>query len=339
MKRFKKILTYAAVVLIIMAAGLLVYGFKDNLEQSVEYSSYSTEDDGTKVLYLLAKEMGYDVKQFTRPARFLPDNATLVVIEPNMEILDSELEKKYLKAWIERGNVLFIISNHKNSFIKELGGTGFEPFGLYDDDGSKYSLGKGTIISFFESSFYLNSGVKDIYPGVQFIDALEEGKYKTVIFDEYLHGVGSSGAKLWDILSFGGKLVVIQLIMALLIYIYMVSRRFGKPVVVFENVKRKENENLFALSNIYFKAKANSMALEIYLDNLKGELAKFLGFAKDEWEDKDLIRAAKSDITLKDLEVEAVFHECESFINNRKRNDNMLLSLYKKLETIRKGIK
>lgn len=338
MKRFKKVLKYAVVVLIIMAAGLIVYGFKDNLEQSVDYSSYSAEDKGTKVLYLLAKEMGYDVNQYTRPARFLPDNATLVAIEPDMDILKGGLEKKYLKAWIERGNVLFIISHDKYDFIQELGGTGFEPFGLYDDDGSKYSLGKGCIISFFDSSFYLNSGVKDIYPGVQFIDALEEGKNKTVLFDEYLHGVGS-GSNLWDILSFSSKLVVLQLLMALLIFIFMVSRRFGKPVVVFENVKRQENENLFALSNIYFKAKANSMALEIYLESLKLELAKFLGFARDEWDDKDLIRAAKSDNTLKDIEVEAVFMECESFINKRKRNDNTLLSLYKRLETIRKGIK
>lgn len=339
MKRFKKVLVYAAVVLIIMAAGLLVYGFKDNPEQSVEYSSYSAEDNGTKVLYLLAKEMGYDVKQYTRPARFLPDNATLVAIEPDMEILEGDLEKKYLKAWLERGNVLFIVSHEDYDYIEALGAKRYESFGQYDDYGNKYSLGKGSIISFEDSRFYTNSGVKDIYPGVQFIDALEEGKNKTVLFYEYSHGVGSSGANLFDILSFGGKLVVVQLLMALLIFIYLTSRRFGKPVVVFETIKRQENENLFALSNIYFKAKANSMALDIYLESLKRELAKFLGFARNDWEDSDLIRAAKSDNTLKDLEVEAVFLDCESFINKGKNNDNILLNLYKRLETIRKGIK
>lgn len=288
MKQYKKILSYVAIILILVAAGLIVYGFKGDVAQSVEYSSYNAEVDGTKALYLLSEKMGYDVKRYERPARFLPDNVTVVAIDPSLEMLEGSLEKKYLKAWLEDGNVLILISPDCKEYINELGASEPEDFGQYDR-GYKYSVGKGSIIYFAESYNYTNLGVKELDPGVQFIDALEEGKHKTVLFDEYLHGIGSSGTNLWDILGFGGKLVVVQLFMCALILIFIKSRRFGKPVVVFETVKRKENENLFALSNIYYKAKANSMALEIYLGSLKQELAKFLGFGKDGWSDSDIV--------------------------------------------------
>lgn len=339
MKRYKKILAYAAVIIIIAAAGLLVYGFKGDLQQSVEYSGYNIEGDGTRALYLLSEQMGYDVKVFTRPSRFLPDNATLVAIGPILEILENNLEKKYLKAWLERGNVLLLMSNDDvEEYIEEFGATEPNDFGKYDR-GYKYGVGDGSIIYFADSEKYTNSGVKNLEHGVQFIDALEESKNKTVLFNDYYHGIGSSGTNLWDILGFGGKLIIIQLVLCLLIYIFIVSRRFGKPVVVFETIKRKENEKLFALSNIYYKAKANGMALEIYLDNLKQEIAKFLGFAKDDWTDRDIIRVAKENNALKNLEVEAIFVECDSFINNKKNDSKVLLNLYKRLETIRKGIK
>lgn len=338
MKRYKKIFIYAAVIMIIAAAGLIIYDFKDEIQQSIEYSCYNVEGDGTRALYLLTKEMGYDVEIFTRPSRFLPDNATVVAIGPVSEIMESNLEKKYLKAWLERGNVLVLISYDLEKYIEELGATQPRNFGRYDR-GYKYSVGKGSIIYFANSEKYTNSGVKDLDQGVQFIEALEDGSYKKVLFNEYFHGIGSSGVKLWDIIGFGGKLVVIQLAMCLLIYLFNVSRRFGKPVVVFETFKRQENENLFALSNIYYKAKANSMALEIYLENVKQELAKFLGLGKDDWTDTDIIRAAKEINLLKDLDVEAVFSECESFIRSGKNNSKELLNLYKKLESIRKGIR
>ncbi|OPZ87525.1 MAG: hypothetical protein BWY74_03385 [Firmicutes bacterium ADurb.Bin419] len=338
MKRFKKILLYIAVVIAVIAAALIVYGFKGDIEESVEYSSYSVEGDGTKALYLLAGKMGYDVQRYTRPSRFLPENATLVAIEPNLEMFNSNLERKYLKAWLEKGNDLILISYEGAEDLKELGTIDQEDYGLYGS-GYKFRVGEGSLIYFPSSENYANSGLKELDFGVQFIEALEETKNKTVLFNEYLHGIGNAGANLWDILGSAGRLVVVQLFMCVLIFIFIKSRRFGKPVVVFETIKRKENENLFALSNIYFRAKANSMALEIYLDNLKAELAKFLGFGKEEWNSTDIVKAARVNITLKDLDVDTVFADCDRYINNRKGDSKVLINLYKRLEIIRKGIK
>jgi hypothetical protein len=340
MKRFRKILAYIAVIVIIIAAGLIAYGFKGDLQQSIEYSAYNVEGYGTRALYLLSKEMGYDVEVFTKPSRFLPDNAIVVAIEPQLGVLENPLEKKYFKAWLDRGNVLVLMSygNDIEDYIEELGAKEPSHFGRYDQ-GYKYSVGDGSIIFFTDSEKYTNSGVKDLELGVQFIEALEEAKFKKVLFNDYFHGIGSGSTKLWDILGFSGKLVIIQMALCLLIFMFIASRRFGKPLVVFETIKRMENENLFALSNIYYKSKANAMALDIYLEGLKQELAKFLGFGREGWSDKDLVKAAQTDNTLKDLEVEAVFLECENYINNKKNDGKVLLKLYKRLELIRKGIK
>lgn len=340
MKRYKKILAYIAAIIIIIAAGLLVYGVKEEIPQTIEYTSYNTKNEGTRALFLLSKEMGYDVEVYTRTSRFLPDNATVVAIEPDFDIAEISFEKKYLRAWLERGNVLILISKYSDAvkYIKDLGAAESINFGRYDS-GYKYSMGEGSIILFRDSDKYTNLGVKDLNQGVQFIEALEEGGYKMVLFNEYYHGIGTGGTKLWDIIGFGGQLVIIQLVLALLIYAFNVSRRFGKPVVVFETIKRQENENLYALSNIYYKAKANSISLEVYFENVKQELAKFLGFGKDDFSDADIIRAVKENNFLRDLEIEAVFLECESYIRNEKNNSKVLLNLYKRLESIRKGIR
>lgn len=338
MKRLKKVLLYTGIALILVFVALLVYGSEADIEESIEYSSYSTEGDGTKALYLLTKKMGYDLQRYKRPSRFLPNKATLVAIEPDFFMLKSDLEQKYLKSWLEKGNVLILIAYEGEEYLKELGVSSSEDFGVYDI-GYKLKVGKGSIIYFETSENYTNSGLNELEMGVQFIAALEEADNRTVLFNEYLHGIGETGPKLWDILGPAGRLVVVQLIICVLILIYMKSRRFGKPVIVFETIKRKENENLYALSNIYYKAKANSMALEIYFQNLKLELAKFLGVGKEELGNEELANAAKSNNTLKDLDVAAVFADCENYINKRKVDGKVLFKLYNRLEKIRKGIR
>lgn len=342
MAKIKKIAIYAVIIIVLLLAGLLAFDIKNDAEEATEFSSYNMTKEGGKALYLLADRMGFDVDRYKRPARFIADRVTMVAFAPDYEIFNDNLEQKYLLRWIKRGNVLVLIDIETKiddgTFRLLQFADKSSAFGDYGQN-YIYNMGKGKVIFLGNYEGYTNEGLKALDPGVVFIDALNEASFKKVLFNEYFHGIGSPDVSLWDILNPGFRLALIQISIAALIFIYIVSRRFGKPLVVYEIVKRKENENLFALSNIYQKAKANNLVLELYLNNLKKDLARFLGFGKDTWDDTELLNAAEANKLLEKTDLKEVIAECNYYIKNGMKDQKKLLDLFKRLERIRKEIK
>ncbi|MFZ5988597.1 MAG: DUF4350 domain-containing protein [Bacillota bacterium] len=341
--RIKKIAFYTLFIAILLVIGLAVFDIKNEEEQRADFSSYNTSKEGGKVLYLLAERMGFDISRYKRPSRFLPDKATMVAFAPDYDAFNEALEQKYLIKWIKRGNSLVLIDIESKIYDEDLDILKFSDgdpvsFGAYGEN-YIFKMGEGMVIFLGKYESYTNDGLKSLDPGVVFIDALNEASYKRVLFNEYYHGLGSAGANLWDILSPGGRLVLIQILLGLLIFLYVKARRFGKPSIVYEIIKRKENENLFALSNLYIKAKANGLVLEIYMDSLKNELAKFLGFGSDKWDNMELINAASANNVLKDMNVREVFGECDIYIKSGMKDTRRMSVLFEKLEKIRKEIR
>lgn len=341
-KRIKKSAVYIGIILIIIIAGLVSFDVKTEFEQDIDYSSYSTKGNGSKVLYLLAGKMGFDVRRYTRQSRFLPDKSTIVVFAPDTEKFNDPVEQKYLKEWLSDGNSMILIDNmynyEENFDLKEFSGSSRKQFGEFGEN-YIFNIGKGKIIFLEEYEFYTNEGIRILDPGVLFIDALYASSHKKVLFNEFYHGVGNESASLWDLLNSGGRIALIQILVALLVYLYVISRRFGKPLVVFETIKRKENENLFALSNLYTKAGAYNLALSIYMENLTRELAKFLGFGTGNADKNELMAAAAANRVLKDMAVGEVIRESEILIETRSRDSKKFIGLFARLEDIRKEIK
>ena len=116
--KVKSIIIYCAVFLGIILVGLVSFDVKTEFEQEVEYSSYTTKESGSKVLYLLSDEMGFDVRRYKRPSRFLPKNATVVAFAPDEKRFNDVLERKYLKLWLSEGNTMILIDD--SSYIDDL---------------------------------------------------------------------------------------------------------------------------------------------------------------------------------------------------------------------------
>ncbi len=342
MAKIRNIAILITVIVVVIVIGFFVFDIKNEKEESTDFSSYNETYIGTKALYLLADRMGFNVSRYTRPARFIPNNATMVALAPDEILFNSSMEQKYLLDWIKKGNVLVLIDDWENFETGMLGLLEYiESTDTLEGYGNNYicTIGNGRVIFLDNYNDYINGGLEALDPGVVFIDVLNEAGHKKVLFNEYYHGLGSSNITLWDILTPAAKLLLVQLIIAALILIFVVSRRFGRPQVVYEIVKRKENENLFALSNIYQKSKANGLVLESYLDCLKKELAIFLGFGREGFGDAELLAAAQSNNILKNFNLRELFGECNYYINNDGKYNKEFLSLYKRLEQIRKEIK
>lgn len=342
MNRKKEIFIFIFVFLFLSLAGIIVFDIRSEVEESTDYSTYNSGKNGVKVLYQLAKEMGFKVGRHGKSARFLPDGVTLVAFAPSKHIINGNLEQKYLLEWIERGNI-FIFIDSKEADLGEKykilnRQTDYTKVFSYFGDNRVYNIGKGKVIYLDDFKRYTNGRIKDLDPGVVFVHALQVSSNKRVLFNEFYHGLGKEITPL-DIVGFSGKIILTQLLLAFIIYIYIKSKRFGKPLVVYQTIKREENENMFALSNIYVKAKANSMVLEIIYEKFKKEIANFLGYKGKEINYHEVFNEAQKSPLFKDMNIKQLVKDCEEYIKNNYNDKKTIEKLSIKLEEVRRVIK
>ncbi|MCX7746632.1 MAG: DUF4350 domain-containing protein [Clostridia bacterium] len=335
-KLLPKTILFLLVGVIIIAITLFLYNQNRNKEFQ-PYSTLNPKGDGTKALYLLTNQMGFNAGRYKRTARLLPDKATLVVIKPYHSLFHDEMEKKYLKKWLEKGNKIVLIDDEAFDYGSSL--NSFEgEVDQRDEDFTVYTVGEGKIYEFTDPEDFTNRGIRNSMTAAKFIDVLEDLGNRRILFNEYYHGLSAGDITVWDLLSQAQKLMVIQGILSLILLTYIISRRFGKPVTVFEIIKRQENENLFALSNVYIKARANSLALETYFNNFKKEITKYLGFTNLP-DDQELLKAASGNRFLNELQFKDVYLASRNYIDSDNNDRKLLVYLLEKIEDIRKGIK
>ncbi|HOV26629.1 MAG TPA: DUF4350 domain-containing protein [Pseudobacteroides sp.] len=334
----KKIIIFLLVVAFAVPIGAVVAGMKDSRKYK-RYTSYSVDPEGEKALYLLTEKMGYEAVRYKKAARFLPDFVTMIVIQPDYFRLFDELELKYLKKWLENGNSLVLIYDDPEDtdiLIEEFGAQYSEEFNSYNE-WTIYNVGAGNMYVSSMTDIFVNEGLKDKRSAVSFIDIIDSIGYGKVYFNEYYHNIGE-GVSVKDIIGFSGVLVFIQIILGIGILFLSVSKRLGKPVVVFETVKRAENENIYALSNIYKVSKANSYVLDVMFKRLKADLTKYLGMDNGD-DSNDIIKAASQDGRTRNLDLASGFNRCERYINSDNRDANEFIHLVKWIEEIREEIK
>lgn len=339
-KRFLiKAAVYTSVILFLLMLGLYVYGSKAE-ERYPDYSSYSSRPNGAKALYILSGQMGYSVSRFERPSRFLPEKVTLIAVKPEIETLKNSLETKYLKEWLERGNTMVLLddSSRLNKLNLEALGAKYIRDAGKRGIASEYDVADGKLYFIDEVDKYTNNGLHKLEPAVEFIGLMDLAGNRKLLFNEYFHGMGTRGTTVFDLLGLSGMLVLLQLLLALFIYFYIRSRRFGKPKLVFETLKRQENENLFALSSIYLKSKAYALVLETYMDYFNKQLSKFLGYAQIPDTD-ELYAAIAANGFLDKLNLKSIYNDCLCYIHENKKDGKQLLQLINRLERIRKEIR
>jgi len=332
-KTIKNIIIFTLIAGLLFVAALLVYGVNSK-DKDVDYTSYNPGPRGVKAAYMLAGRMGYDTVRYERPARFLPDNGAMIVIKPDNSLFISGIEQKYLQQWVENGNALILVDEGDalmDTWMSRLAGAAGRPeTGVFD-------AGKGKFVYFGNPEDFINEGLKSYTAGIELMEVLEKLGHKNVLFNEYYHNLGS-GTSFLDIIGASGRLILIQIIIALGVLLFIKSRRIGAPTEVLQIIKRRENENLYALSNLYMKSKANTLVLQSYFEKLKLELSKFLGFSSLP-DEPDLVKAASGVRFLNEMNIPELVKACNRYIESESRDSRQLFNLVAKIEKIRKGIR
>ncbi len=314
---------------------LTAYGAVND-RNSADYSSYSTGANGVKALYVLSERMGFSPVRFKKPSMFLPDGATLVAVNPDLRIFKGQTEKKNLRKWLWKGNTLILIGNRKNLYDYDpmwfCGPQNMDGFSM-DPEGSilSFKAGKGEIIFLEDLSLYTNEGLKAYTGGIRFIKVLQQVHNRKVLFNEYYHGISEASIPVWNVIGQAGRLAVLQILFGLAVLMLVKAKRFGGKVPLPENVKRPENENLFALANIYIKSRSYAAVLHTYTEAFKRRLEKFLGLGIES-DDFRITEAIRNNNSLRKRNIEALLRMSEQYINNNEKDLKKLIFIVEKLE-------
>jgi len=341
-KPIVKIILYGLIAVVIMSIAVNVYREK-KVKLYKDYTSYSTREKGTKALYLLSDRMGFETDRYFKSAKYLPNNSTMVLIKPYLYMLNDEEELWYLKVWMQAGNTLILIDdveNIKNIDIKALTDQdSYLPNKVLNNDVFYYKIGKGKLVFLDDSESFTNQGLKDSTAGVRFINELDEASNEKVLFNEYYHDmIVEEDLTLWELIGPVGRIAFIQFCLGVILIMFVKSRRFGKPVTVFAIEKRRENENLYALSNIYMKAGANLHVLKIYTDLLKKDLSKYLGLG-DNGDENELAAAVSQNKELKKMGIEDILYKSKIYEKENTISSRKLMQLVGKIDEVRRKIK
>ncbi|MEN8906437.1 MAG: DUF4350 domain-containing protein [Clostridiales bacterium] len=325
-----KILTIT-IFLIIGISIFILLSINDKYE--IDYTTYSTKDYGTKALFLLTKNLNFNVKRYQKPARFLKNNHTLIIIKPSMKRFLDPKEQKKLLSWIKSGNELIISSKTStldNNIIKNL-------VPINKNQYLEYKLGNGKIYLFEEYDDFTNINIKNNESVVYMVNLLIEINNKNVFFNEYYHDYGKSNPGIFSVLNIEYTILIFQCFLTILLFIFYKSRRFGFPLTVLENEKRLENENVYAISNIIRKSNSNSMVVETYLNEFRKSLEKHLNQGFD-LSDDELITHSKSDKILIKNNTAQLIIRANNYIKNDNNNPKEMLNIVKSILKNRKEL-
>jgi len=314
---------------------IFIVTFGKSADYEVDYSTYNSQEKGCKALYSLTERLGFDVGRYLKKSKMLDYNGVLVAIKPE-SLFDEKFEQEDLISWVKKGNVLFVIDSkdiiNNSRIFKEVIKTND------NDNFVEYSLGDGKVYFYENVAQVQNSKLKEYsYKApLDVIDIFDKYKDKKIMFDEYYHGFGKQELGFFDTLSDTQFIIVLQIILAIMILMFYKSKRFGKPILVMRHRKRLENENIYALANVYQRSKSYSLVLKSYVENLKKDLKKTLHLTIND-NDSELFALLSENKLFK--EETELLNICTKEIQTNNLDIVSLTTLSKKIDRIRRELK
>ena len=274
-KRNKKTITLILLLILVLGVLLLIFG----RNSAVKYATENYGGDGLSVFYETLEKLNYPV---SREKLSLSDEAreNLVIIAGSDKF---DIKNDKVKQWVaEGGKLLYLSENPIMTFIDygdEQPVYGFEGMGV------KYGQGEIIVVNVNDvRNDTLVDTTDKAYAIIKQIGGLE---YKKISFDEIYLYDNPDEISLWKSMPLGIKLLLVEIVIAVVVYIFYRGKRFGKIVPFYEEVERSENEYLFSVSQIYREANCWDVAFDSYyralVDSVKSEANGFVLIDSDNW--------------------------------------------------------
>ena len=236
-----------------------------------------------------------------------------------------------------------VLSLHSES-ASRLRRTRPDGLALFGDSAGPVALvipvGKGRLVAVADGALFSNSQLPRSENAVFLANLLAHygrpgGR---VLFDEYHHGdVSGAAGSVWEDLGRPLQLALIQLCLAALGLLLLLSGRFGPPVPAVRLIARSSADYVGSLASLYRRAGASQTALETLYRQFLRDICGRLALPPD----VDLERLAAVAARRGQMDKERLrrlLATCELRLDAGKVSESELLDLTRQMESIRKEI-
>lgn len=290
--------------LAILLGLFLVFSYLSSTPKPQYYSDYVTESPaprGVKAFYTYVKKEN-EGKIWRHSPNLLSvasDHQLLLMVEPSISFETEEMTA-YINYMNAGNTILLLQTNPQGMFdIKTSGTNSRESLRVNTQDGTSFraqvntslriqtrkgdrvlisdqagpiavkrSFGKGQLIVGITPEWMTNGNLlkKDHLPLLLYL--FNQEKSDSLLFDEYIHGE-ENASSVWNVYPMWFLVLVIQMILLLILWLWAKGKRFGPIFVPREESVRFSDEGLNALAAWYLRGKQYHDSIIIQADFVK----------------------------------------------------------------------
>lgn len=260
----KKKISKDLILILILIPLFLIGAFYISSRMDNNLPQYTVENKGRlgySVFFEALKELKHPVEKTIAELPYQDTNSIQIIVQAGSFDINSE----EVKIWIENGGTLVYLTPENFQFI--------EYGGVPELKGNirLYKHGKGIIIG-ADLDYITNRTLVTKKDNAYELYREMASLNKKIYFNEshiYAQKIQSS---LWDIIPLGLKFIIYQFLLVLAAFFYYKGKRFGKPIPLYEEVERNENEYLYSAASLYKQAKCWDLMFDIYYKSFLKEL-------------------------------------------------------------------
>jgi hypothetical protein len=243
-------------VLIIVAAVVIVFTNGNN--NGPPYAPSSTSEMGISLFYDTLRQLDYPVRVGYAPlTRDSNTEHAYILVQPTNPMITTELAEEMLE-WVRRGGrLVFLFNSGPTAVDRLLAGTRPQQINGFN----YYRVGLGSVVTGQSYRITNLRLISDAEPAVQLHGILSRWDAERIVFSAYYHGMHPTET-LFSRLPLVIRLVIIQLGIAVLLLLWHLGKRFGKPVPAYEETEREEHEHVRALARLYIKTERKNKNAE-----------------------------------------------------------------------------
>jgi hypothetical protein len=270
------------IVLIVLTSLFLFGAFvisNDIEDNHPPYTIDNKSEMGISVFYHTLRELNYPVKR-TQETLESHDLSTIQVAAENYNF---NINEDKIKQWVQRGGIIVYLSPRsfhglEYDYVDEQ----YPDMMIY-----KFQLGK---VIWVNADYITNSVLaQDTSTAYRLLQEIDKNPYEKIYFNQSHFITFDDGKKsLWGLIPMDIKFILYQMILVIIAFFYYKGRIFGKPIPLYDEVERTENEYLYSVSSLYRQAKCWDLMLESYYKSLLRQLRHSHETWLDYWENQGL---------------------------------------------------
>jgi SAM-dependent methyltransferase len=237
-----------------LAAALLAavyFGNRRNEARHLpDYTLFSTGAQGVSVFYDTLKQLRFPVGALYRPVDTRMDvNHAVLIIQPYDPRLDEDAIQEMMRWVMRGGRLIYLDDGYPNYMMYRL-----RPYHTATHQGlHRYDVGAGIVVIGTAYRLTNENIMADSSYGATVAEILREWRADYVYFAEYYHGYHERNNAFRQ-LPVAVRMAAYQLIIAALALVWHYGKRFGRPVPLYEEIERDENEKVFTIAKLYENA-------------------------------------------------------------------------------------